>query len=81
MTNQLEVKPTILKSVSLTEAGPGDTLTYTLTMSNPGAPFTAERHRRGADGHHVQRHRHLCAGLHARRRHGDVERRDRRSGT
>ena len=42
MTNELEVMPTIIKSVSATEAAPGDTLTYTLTVSNPGASFTAD---------------------------------------
>ena len=42
VTNQLDVKPTIVKSVSATEAGTGQALTYTLTVSNPGAPFTAD---------------------------------------
>ena len=42
VTNELQVLPTIIKSVSLTEAAPGDTLTYTLGVSNPGAAFTAD---------------------------------------
>ena len=52
VTNELQVQPTIVKTVSATEAAPGDTLTYTLTVSNPGAAFTANVTRRRADGHH-----------------------------
>jgi len=40
VTNQLQVKPKIIKSVTPQEAATGDTLTYTLVVSNPGAPFT-----------------------------------------
>ena len=42
MTNQLEVTPTIIKSASASEAGPGEPLTYSLAVSNPGATFTAD---------------------------------------
>src|SRR5262249_31999839 len=42
VTNQLQVQPQIVKSVSSTTAAPRDTLTYTLSMSSPGAPFTAD---------------------------------------
>ena len=42
VTNQLAVQPEIVKTVSAPEAGPGDTLTYTLTVSNPGASFTGD---------------------------------------
>ncbi len=42
VTNQLEVTPTIIKSASASEAGPGEPLTYSLAVSNPGATFTAD---------------------------------------
>lgn len=42
VTNQLVVLPVITKSVFPTEAATGDTLTYTLTVENPGAAFTAD---------------------------------------
>jgi uncharacterized repeat protein (TIGR01451 family) len=42
VTNELSVVPDIVKSVSATEAAAGATLTYTLTVSNPGEAFTAD---------------------------------------
>jgi uncharacterized repeat protein (TIGR01451 family)/uncharacterized repeat protein (TIGR02543 family) len=41
VTNTLQVQPTVVKTVSLPEAGPGDTVTYTVQVENPGAAFTA----------------------------------------
>ena len=66
--------PTIVKSVSATEAAPGDTLTYTLSVSNPGAAFTGDVSDVVPAGHLVRGQ--LLAGLLVRGGHGDVERRD-----
>jgi len=41
VTNTLQVQPTVVKTVSAADAGPGDTITYTVQVSNPGAAFTA----------------------------------------
>jgi uncharacterized repeat protein (TIGR01451 family)/uncharacterized repeat protein (TIGR02543 family) len=41
VTNQLQVLPTVVKTVSTPDAGPGDTITYTVNVQNPGAAFTA----------------------------------------
>src|SRR5262249_15336881 len=42
VTNQLQVKPSISKSVVPEQAATGDTLTYTLVVANPGATFTGD---------------------------------------
>src|SRR5207245_2954869 len=42
VTNSLEVKPTVTKFVSTGNAGNGDTITYTLQVTDPGAAFTAD---------------------------------------
>ena len=53
VTNQLQVQPTIVKSVSATEAGPGDTLTYTLTVQNPGARVHGRTSATSCRRHHA----------------------------
>ena len=42
VTNQLRVLPSVNKSVSDFDAVVGDTLTYTISVNNPGAAFTAD---------------------------------------